>query len=68
MAVEAGAPSPIVTGASRGIGAVAAKLLADSSLRVAVDYRSSAAQADDVVLVADLWPAGFVVAGRRFLM
>jgi 3-oxoacyl-[acyl-carrier protein] reductase len=39
----------IVTGASRGIGAATAKLLADRGLRVAVNYRSSAAQADDVV-------------------
>jgi NAD(P)-dependent dehydrogenase (short-subunit alcohol dehydrogenase family) len=39
----------IVTGASRGIGAATAKLLADRGFRVAVNYRSSAAQADDVV-------------------
>src|SRR5262245_29367787 len=39
----------IVTGASRGIGAATAKLLADRGFRVAVNYRSSAAQADEVV-------------------
>jgi 3-oxoacyl-[acyl-carrier protein] reductase len=39
----------IVTGGSRGIGAAASKLLADRGFRVAVNYRSSAAQADEVV-------------------
>jgi NAD(P)-dependent dehydrogenase (short-subunit alcohol dehydrogenase family) len=39
----------IVTGASRGIGAATAKLLADRGFRVVVNYRSSAAQADEVV-------------------
>jgi 3-oxoacyl-[acyl-carrier protein] reductase len=39
----------IVTGASRGIGAATAKLLADRGFRVAVNYRSSAVQADEVV-------------------
>jgi NAD(P)-dependent dehydrogenase (short-subunit alcohol dehydrogenase family) len=39
----------IVTGASRGIGAATSKLLADRGFRVAVNYRSSAAQADEVV-------------------
>lgn len=38
----------IVTGASRGIGAATSKLLADRGFRVAVNYRSSAAQADEV--------------------
>jgi NAD(P)-dependent dehydrogenase (short-subunit alcohol dehydrogenase family) len=39
----------IVTGGSRGIGAATSKLLADRGFRVAVNYRSSAAQADEVV-------------------
>lgn len=38
----------IVTGASRGIGAATAVVLAQRGLRVVVNYRSSAEQADEV--------------------
>lgn len=46
----------IVTGASRGIGAATARVLAERRLRVVVNYRASTAEADDVV-------AGIVAAG-----
>jgi NAD(P)-dependent dehydrogenase (short-subunit alcohol dehydrogenase family) len=39
----------VITGASRGIGAVTAKVLAQNGFRVVVNYRSSASEADDVV-------------------
>jgi 3-oxoacyl-[acyl-carrier protein] reductase len=39
----------IVTGASRGIGAATALVLAESGYRLVVNYRSSAEQADEVV-------------------
>jgi 3-oxoacyl-[acyl-carrier protein] reductase len=39
----------LITGASRGIGAAAARLLASRGMRVAVNYRSSRDEADDVV-------------------
>ena len=39
----------LVTGASRGIGAAVARLLASRRMRVAVNYRSSRDEADDVV-------------------
>jgi NAD(P)-dependent dehydrogenase (short-subunit alcohol dehydrogenase family) len=39
----------IVTGASRGIGAATALLLAERGYRVVVNYRSSAEQAEKVV-------------------
>lgn len=39
----------LITGASRGIGAATARLLAERGLRVVVNYRSSAAEADAVV-------------------
>jgi NAD(P)-dependent dehydrogenase (short-subunit alcohol dehydrogenase family) len=39
----------VVTGASRGIGAACATLLAERGMRVAVNYRSSRGEADDVV-------------------
>jgi NAD(P)-dependent dehydrogenase (short-subunit alcohol dehydrogenase family) len=39
----------LVTGASRGIGAATATVLAERGLRVVVNYRSSAGEADDVV-------------------
>jgi 3-oxoacyl-[acyl-carrier protein] reductase len=39
----------LVTGASRGIGAATATVLAERGFRVVVNYRSSAAEADDVV-------------------
>jgi NAD(P)-dependent dehydrogenase (short-subunit alcohol dehydrogenase family) len=39
----------MITGASRGIGAATAELLAGQGLRVVVNYRASAAQAEEVV-------------------
>jgi 3-oxoacyl-[acyl-carrier protein] reductase len=39
----------LITGASRGIGAAVARLLASRGMRVAVNYRSSRDEADDVV-------------------
>lgn len=39
----------LVTGASRGIGAAVARLLASRGMRVVVNYRSSRGEADDVV-------------------
>jgi NAD(P)-dependent dehydrogenase (short-subunit alcohol dehydrogenase family) len=39
----------LITGASRGIGAATAELLASRGFRVVVNYRSSAEQADEVV-------------------
>jgi NAD(P)-dependent dehydrogenase (short-subunit alcohol dehydrogenase family) len=42
----------IITGASRGIGAATALVLAERGFRVVVNYRSSAEQADEVVQAA----------------
>jgi NAD(P)-dependent dehydrogenase (short-subunit alcohol dehydrogenase family) len=42
----------VVTGASRGIGAATALLLAQQGFRVVVNYRSSAAEAEQVVAAA----------------
>jgi NAD(P)-dependent dehydrogenase (short-subunit alcohol dehydrogenase family) len=39
----------VITGASRGIGAATAMVLAERGFSVAVNYRSSAAEADEVV-------------------
>ncbi|MDR3656762.1 MAG: SDR family oxidoreductase [Mycobacterium sp.] len=39
----------MITGASRGIGAATARVLADQGFRVVVNYRSSAQEADQVV-------------------
>ena len=39
----------LITGASRGIGAATASVLAERGFRVVVNYRSSAEQADEVV-------------------
>jgi 3-oxoacyl-[acyl-carrier protein] reductase len=39
----------LITGASRGIGATVARLLASRGMRVVVNYRSSRGEADDVV-------------------
>ncbi len=39
----------MITGASRGIGAATARVLAERGFRVVVNYRSSAAEADEVV-------------------
>jgi NAD(P)-dependent dehydrogenase (short-subunit alcohol dehydrogenase family) len=39
----------VITGASRGIGAATAELLAEQGFRVVVNYHSSAEQADEVV-------------------
>src|SRR5690348_6033501 len=46
----------VVKGASRGIGAATARVLAGDGFRVVVNYRSSAAEADGVV--ADIAAAG----------
>lgn len=42
----------VITGASRGIGAATALVLAERGFRVVVNYRSSADEADDVVRAA----------------
>jgi 3-oxoacyl-[acyl-carrier protein] reductase len=42
----------LITGASRGIGAATARVLAEQKFRVVVNYRSSAEQADEVVQAA----------------
>jgi NAD(P)-dependent dehydrogenase (short-subunit alcohol dehydrogenase family) len=39
----------VITGASRGIGAATARVLAERDFRVVVNYRSSATEADEVV-------------------
>jgi 3-oxoacyl-[acyl-carrier protein] reductase len=39
----------LITGASRGIGAAVARLLASRGMRVVVNYRSSSGEADDLV-------------------
>jgi NAD(P)-dependent dehydrogenase (short-subunit alcohol dehydrogenase family) len=46
----------LITGASRGIGAATARVLADRGFRVVVNYRSSAREAEDVV--AEITAAG----------
>jgi 3-oxoacyl-[acyl-carrier protein] reductase len=46
----------LITGASRGIGAAVARLLASRGMRVVINYRSSGGEADD--LVASIRSAG----------
>jgi 3-oxoacyl-[acyl-carrier protein] reductase len=47
--VQNGGRVALITGASRGIGATVARLLASRGMRVVVNYRSSRGEADDVV-------------------
>jgi NAD(P)-dependent dehydrogenase (short-subunit alcohol dehydrogenase family) len=53
----------VITGASRGIGAATALVLAENGFRVVVNYRSSAEEADEVVRSATA-AAGEAVAIR----
>lgn len=56
--VQQGGKVALITGASRGIGATVARLLASRGMRVVVNYRSSRDKADDVV-------ASIMCAGGR---
>jgi 3-oxoacyl-[acyl-carrier protein] reductase len=49
MGITQGGRVALITGASRGIGAAIARLLASRGMRVVVNYRSSRAEAEDVV-------------------
>jgi 3-oxoacyl-[acyl-carrier protein] reductase len=47
--VQRGGRVALITGASRGIGATVARLLAERGMRVVINYRSSREEADEVV-------------------
>jgi NAD(P)-dependent dehydrogenase (short-subunit alcohol dehydrogenase family) len=53
----------MITGASRGVGAATARVLAERGFRVVVNYRSSAGEADEVVRV--ITAAGGEAVGIR---
>ena len=55
----------VITGASRGIGAATALVLAERGFRVVVNYRASAQQAEEVVAAIERgWRRGRGDSGR----